>query len=191
MKKVYIILTYTGTILSKIIKYYTGDEFSHVSIALDPQLRKMYSFGRLNPYNPFWGGFVHEGINIGTFKRFSRTRARVYSLEVDDEQYEKLKYTIFYIKKLRKYYKFNTLGLFAVGFKIKIRADKSFYCAEFVKHVLEEANIETMLPDLVKPEDFKLIRNLKLEYDGLLKFYKYHPTMILAENMDRIKKYNL
>ena len=184
MKKIYIILTYTGTMLSKIIKYYTGDEFSHVSIALDPQLRKMYSFGRLNPYNPFWGGFVHKGINIGTFKRFSRTRAKIYSLEVDDEQYEKLKYAISYIKKLRKYYKFNTLGLFAVGFKIKIRSDKSFYCAEFVKHVLEEANIETMLPDLVKPEDFKLIKNLKLEYDGLLKFYKYNPTMILSENSE-------
>ena len=182
MKKIYIILTYTGTILSKIIKCYTGDEFSHVSIALDPQLRKMYSFGRLNPYNPFWGGFVHEGINIGTFKRFSRTRARVYSLEIDDEQYEKLKYTISYIKKLRKYYKFNTLGLFAVGFKIKIRADKSFYCAEFVKHVLEEANIETMLPDLVKPEDFKLIKNLKLEYDGFLKFYKYQTLATNSNN---------
>ena len=181
MKKIYIILTYTGTMLSKIIKYYTGDEFSHVSIALDSQLRKMYSFGRLNPYNPFWGGFVHEGINIGTFKRFSRTRARVYSLEIDDEQYEKLKYAIFYIKKLRKYYKFNTLGLFAVGFKIKIRADKSFYCAEFVKHVLEEANIETMLPDLVKPEHFKKVDNLKVEYDGLFKFYKCQPTCVSAQ----------
>lgn len=182
MKKIYIILTYTGTMLSKIIKCYTGDEFSHVSIALDSQLREMYSFGRLNPYNPFWGGFVHEGINIGTFKRFSRTRARVYSLEIEDEQYEKLKYAIFYIKKLRKHYKFNTLGLFAVGFKIKIRADKSFYCAEFVKHVLEEANIETMLPDLVKPEDFKLIKNLKLEYDGFLKFYKYQTLATNSNN---------
>ena len=178
MKKIYIILTYTGTILSKIIKCYTGDEFSHVSIALDSQLRKMYSFGRLNPYNPFWGGFVHEGINIGTFKRFSRTRARVYSLEINDEQYEKLKYAIFYIKKLRKYYKFNTLGLLAVGFKIKIRADKSFYCAEFVKHVLEEANIETKLPDLVKPEDFKQIKNLKLEYDGYLRKYEINKSVI-------------
>ena len=72
--------------LSKIIKYYTGDEFSHVSIALDAQLRKMYSFGRLNPYNPFWGGFVHERIDSGTLKRFSKTKARVYSLEIDDEQ---------------------------------------------------------------------------------------------------------
>lgn len=187
MKKIYIILTYTGTILSKIIKSYTGDEFSHVSIALDPQLRKMYSFGRLNPYNPFWGGFVHERINSGTFKRFSKTRARVYSLEIYDEQYEKLKYTIFCIKKLRRYYKFNILGLFAVGFKIKIRADKSFYCAEFVKHVLEEAKIETKLPELIKPEDFKQIKNLKLEYDGLLKFYKYQNTMIFIENGESLK----
>lgn len=187
MKKIYIILTYTGTILSKIIKSYTGDEFSHVSIALDPQLRKMYSFGRLNPYNPFWGGFVHERINSGTFKRFSKTRARVYSLEIDDEQYEKLKYTIFCIKKLRKYYKFNILGLFAVGFKIKIKPDKSFYCAEFVKHVLEEAKIETKLPELIKPEDFKQIKNLKLEYDGLLKFYKYQNTMIFIENGECLK----
>lgn len=187
MKKIYIILTYTGTMLSKIIKYYTGDEFSHVSIALDPQLRKMYSFGRLNPYNPFWGGFVHERINSGTFKRFSKTKAKVYSLEIEDEQYEKLKYTIFYIKKMKRYYKFNILGLFAVGFKIKIRADKSFYCAEFVKYVLEEARIEEKLPELIKPEDFKQIKNLELEYDGLFKFYKYNPTRILAEDDEILK----
>lgn len=178
MKKIYIILTYTGTFLSKIIKYYTKDEFSHVSIALDQQLKKMYSFGRLNPYNPFWGGFVHEGINFGTFKRFSRTKSKVYSLEIQEEQYEKLKDIIYYIKKIRKQYTFNLFGLFAVGFKIRIRFNKSFYCAEFVKYVLDKAEIETGLPDLVKPEDFKQIKNLKLEYDGLLKFYKINNLLL-------------
>lgn len=172
MRKIYIILTYTGTILSKIIKCYTGDEFSHVSIALDPELERMYSFGRLNPYNPFYGGFVHEGVDIGTFRRFSRTRARVYSLEITDEQYEKIENTIMYIKKSRKSYKFNLLGLFAVGFHIKIRYDKSFYCAEFVKYLLDQAKIEISLPELVRPESFKKLENLKLEYDGLLKFYE-------------------
>ena len=172
MKKIYIILTYTGTFLSKVIKCYTGDEFSHVSIALDPKLKKMYSFGRLNPYNPFFGGFVHEGINIGTFKRFSRTRARIYSLEIEDEQYEKLKDTIMDIKQLRKDYRFNVLGLLAVGFNIKIRNEKSFYCAEFVKHVLEQAKIEESLPELIRPDNFKQIGNLKVEYEGLLKLYE-------------------
>ena len=89
MKKIYIILTHTGTILSTIIKYYTKDEFSHVSIALDADLEEMYSFGRLHPYNPFLGSFVHESIKKGTFKRFKNTKAKVYSLFVTDDQYEK------------------------------------------------------------------------------------------------------
>lgn len=182
MKKIYIILTYSGTMLSKIIKYYTKDEFSHVSISLDQDLKQMYSFGRLNPYNPFWGGFVHERINSGTFKRFSNTRAKIYSLEVNDEQYEKLKYTILYIKRLRKSYTFNILGLFAVGFNIRVRSNKSFYCAEFVKYVLDKAKIETELPDLIKPEDFKLIRNLKPEYNGFLRLYNGSRKVIDIKN---------
>lgn len=184
MKKIYIILTYSGTFLSKIIKYYTRDEFSHVSISLDSELKKMYSFGRLNPYNPFWGGFVHEGVNFGTFKRFSRTRAKVYSLEVEDEQYEKIKDAIYYIKKIRKYYKFNLLGLFAVGFKIRIKSDKAFYCAEFVKYALEKAGVKTDLPDLVRPENFKDIENIKLEYEGLLKFYGINKNLIIEDKKE-------
>ena len=90
MKKMYIILAHTGTVLATIIKYYTKDEFSHASIALDADLEEMYSFGRLNPYNPFIGSFVHEHINKGTFKRFKNTRAKVYSFFVTDEQYERL-----------------------------------------------------------------------------------------------------
>ena len=99
MKKIYIILTYSGTFLSRIIKCYTKDEFSHISISLDSKLRQMYSFGRLNPYNPFIGGFVHEEVNKGTFKRCPKTKAKIYSLEIEYEQYEKLKYAIYYIKK--------------------------------------------------------------------------------------------
>ena len=57
--------------------------------------------------------------------------------------------------------------------------------------VLEKANIETMLPDLVKPKDFKLIKNLKVEYDGLLKFYKYQPTMILVEDSKSWKVFKI
>ena len=39
IKKIYIVLTHTGTTLSKIIKNYTNDEFSHVSISLDSELK--------------------------------------------------------------------------------------------------------------------------------------------------------
>ena len=98
MKTIYVVITYTGTMLSKIIKMYTKSEFSHVSISMDLELQQMYSFGRLNPYNPIIGGFVHEYIDKGTFKRFKKTKTEVYSMFVTDEQYEKAKKTIEYFK---------------------------------------------------------------------------------------------
>lgn len=177
MRKIYIVLTYTGTILSKIIKIYTKDEFSHVSISLDKELNEMYSFGRLHPYNPFFGGFVHENINSGTFKRFKKTKTEIYSMEVNDEEYEKIHATIREIQKAEKPYKFNALGLFAVGLKLKIQKKHSFYCAEFVKYSLENSGIETNLPILIKPENFKNLENLKLEYRG--KLGKYKPSNYL------------
>ena len=38
MEKIYIVLTHTGTLLSRLIKAWTKDEFSHVSISLDEKL---------------------------------------------------------------------------------------------------------------------------------------------------------
>ena len=139
MKKIYIVLTHTGTTLSRIIKGFTKDEFSHVSISLDSNLKEMYSFGRLEPYNPFWGGFVHEYIDRGTFKRFYKTKTKIYSMQITDEQYEKAKNAIYKIEQEKENYKFNIIGLLAVGFHKKIGKEYSFYCAEFVKYVMEKS----------------------------------------------------
>ncbi|MCI8833571.1 MAG: hypothetical protein HFJ19_05200 [Clostridia bacterium] len=172
MKKIYIVLTHTGTLLSRIIKKYTKDEFSHVSISLDVDLKEMYSFGRLNPYNALWGGFIHEYIDKGTFKRFYKTKAKIYSLEITEEQYEDVKSNIERIKRDKKDYKFNMLGLLAVGIHKKIKKEHSFYCAEFIKYVLENAGIKTELPEIVRPEDFKNIYGLQEIYSGLLRKYQ-------------------
>ena len=172
MKKIYIILTHTGTLLSKVIKSYTKCEFSHVSISLDIDFKQMYSFGRLNPYNPFVGGFIHEYIDKGTFKRFYNTKAKIYYLEVTEKQYEKIKETIEKIKKNKKIYKFNIIGLFAAGFNKNIKREYSFYCAEFVKYVIEKAKIKTELPEPVKPENFKEMLGLQEIYNGLLRQYQ-------------------
>ena len=80
MKQVYLVLSYTGTMLAKIVRFYTKKEYSHVSISLDKDLKKMYSFGRLNPYNAFIGGFVHESLDTGTFKRFHKTEINLLLL---------------------------------------------------------------------------------------------------------------
>ena len=186
MKEIYIVLTHTGTFLSRIIKDYTQDEFSHVSISLDKELKEMYSFGRLNPYNPFWGGFVHEGINFGTFKRFGNTVCKIYSLFVTDEQYNNAKGIIEYIKSSKQLQGFNIIGLLAVGFNKKITFENSFYCAEFVKYVLDKSGIENNLPEIIKPENFKNMQGLNKIYEGLLRKYKTPRSSIIKRISENI-----
>ena len=94
MKKIYIVLTHTGTILSKIVRFYTRKKYSHVSIGLDLNLNELYSFGRLNPNNPYKGGFVKEEINKGIFAKFKNTDGAVYSVTITEEQYNKIEQEI-------------------------------------------------------------------------------------------------
>ena len=188
MKKIYIVLAHTGTILSRIIKMRTGAEYTHSSIALDKNLEQMYSFGRKYSYIAFIGGFVREGASFGTYKRFYKTEISVFEIPVTDEQYLKVYEHIEYIKKHKKEYRFNILGLFLAGFNKKLQFNKTYYCAEFVKKMLEVAEIDTSeLPDVIKPENFKNLSNAKLIYKGKLKKYKAKDNFmeILIETMLR------
>lgn len=171
MKKVYIVLTSTTTYLARIIRTYTKDEYSHSSISLDKELNQMYSFGRLNPYIPWWGGFTRESPDFGTFKRFENAGVEVYSLTVTEGQYKKIKKAIARVQRHKDEYSFNVLGLFAIAFNKRIKKDKCFYCAEFVKHILEDSQIETGLPELIRPENFRTMPGVNLEYSGILKDY--------------------
>ena len=173
MKKLYIVLAHTGTILSRIIKIVTGAEYTHASIALDEDLEKMYSFGRKYTYVAFIGGFVKEGCSFGTFKRFYNTEISVYELEVTDEQYEKACERIEYVKSHKDEYRFNILGMALAGINKKVSREKTYYCAEFVKTLFEKADISTEgLPKVIKPEHFKDLQGVKLIYKGLFKTYK-------------------
>lgn len=134
---------------------------------------ELYSFGRLNPNNAFIGGFVKEGINIGTFKKFLNTKTQVYSLSITDKQYYKITEIIKEFHKQRNIYKFNIIGLLFAGLNIRIARRNKLYCAEFVRYVLynSDVNIENC-PLAIKPEDLKKINNMELIYKGLLKEYR-------------------
>ena len=171
-KKIYIIVSFTGTILSRIVRLWTRKKYSHTSISLDKDLTEMYSFGRINPYNPFLGSFVHESPKWGTFKRFKNTKCIIISLDVNDNQYNDAKKTIDeFIKNGQKYYKFNIRGVVFAAFNKRIRQHKKYYCSEFVKHVLDKAKIDNNLPEIVKPMDFLKIDNYDVIYEGYLKNY--------------------
>ena len=173
MKNIYIVISQTGTVLSRLIGLFTKSDYNHSSIALDESLETMFSFGRLDPYDPLIGGFVCEGRNIGTFRRFANTRVMVLQIPVRENSYEAIKQEIHAMYANRNRYRYNYEGLFLAAIGIDLRRERAFYCSQFVRNVLvENEAIEVgILPKVTIPEDFLTLSKAKIVYKGLLRAY--------------------
>lgn len=51
----------------------------------------MYSFGRINPDNPFIAGLIKENINGGIFTKFPYSECMIYKVKVSETQLKTLK----------------------------------------------------------------------------------------------------
>lgn len=172
-KKIYLVLSQTGTVFSRILKFFTHAEYNHVSISLTADMEKMYSFGRLNPYNAFVGGFVEEGKDKGTFKRFENTKVLIFEIAVSNEKYNIIKYFIKYFVQHKTEFHYNYLGLLFACFKKDYKRKNRFYCSQFVRTCLACCNVENAneLPKIIKPIDFLKLKNKRILFTGLLKNY--------------------
>ena len=173
-KKIFVVITQTGTLLSKIVKRVTHDQYNHVSISLSENLDKLYAFGRRHPYNAFVGGFVQETPTGGTFGRFKNTDAIVLEKEIDSLVYDEIKLELERLYKNRNDYKYNYLGLLAGFFGKNIHMKKRYYCSEFVQYILQKHNIGLRLgaKGIACPNDFVHLPDGKIIYEGKLRDYK-------------------
>jgi hypothetical protein len=172
-KQLYIVISQTGTLLSRVLKAVSGAEYNHASISLSKDLNKMYSFGRKHPYNPFWGGFVIESPNIGTFKRFSDTVVMVLGVSVTEKQHLELGNKLDKMWTQRWKYRYNTIGLCLAFFRIAWKRKYHFYCSEFVGEVLISVGIdgcEKLQSSIIQPIHFLQLPHTQL-YCGKLSEY--------------------
>ena len=171
MKKIYIILTYSGTIPSKLIKLFTCYSYSHVSISLNKNINTMYSFGRKNVYNPFNGGFIVEKKNGLFYKRFNKTKCLILEIEVENKKYCELRKLLKEYKINQDTYKYDILGLIPRIVNIKIKRKNHKVCSEFVGNLLQSSNIYNFDKEVIKPIDFMNIPFKKIIYEGSLNKY--------------------
>lgn len=175
MKEIYLVLTQTGTILSRFLKVVTGKEYNHISISFDPELRFLYSFGRKNAYNPWIGGFVQESPEFGTFKRFPETRALVLSVPVSDDAYEGLVQKIEDMFRNKNLYYYDSLGLVLAFFKVIYKREHHFYCSDFVRKMLVDFGIESpeQFEEIVQPMHFVNLPDTQVIYTGKLREFSH------------------
>lgn len=172
-RKIYILLTNTGSIPTKIIQVYTKSPYNHVAISFARDLRRFYSFGRKKYYNPLFGGFVIEGIDSKIYEYFSETTCSIFSLEVDWHTYYRMRRVIKEFEKEKDKYVYSFIGLLGVIAKIPIEREYCYFCSQFVATVLEKSglNLFNKPPGLVTPNDFLDLKELNHIYTGKLSEY--------------------
>lgn len=173
MKDVYIVLSQTGTALSKVLKLITGAEYNHASISLDGMLGELYSFGRVNPMNPIIGGFVRESKTAGTFKRFSNTKIIVLKRQIPDELFYDMQRFLYRMYRKRHDFRYNYKGLFLAAAGIHSQKQHHFYCSEFVRFILLHFGMREAesLDKIVKPVDFLTMQGWDVIYKGRMQSY--------------------
>ncbi|MRH43457.1 hypothetical protein GH741_12290 [Aquibacillus halophilus] len=172
---VYIMLSDTGTMFTNVIKKYTKAPYNHASLSFDPELKEMYSFGRKNPKNPLYGGFVKEDIFTGTYSRYKGTTCVIYKLEVTEREIVKMKRVLDVFIRNGDKFLYNLLGVIGVSLKEPVEFSNSYFCSQFVAEVLNRSGIKLWdkLPALVTPEDFRKSDRLHLTYEG--KLFEFEP----------------
>ncbi|WP_066186006.1 MULTISPECIES: hypothetical protein [Gracilibacillus] len=166
-KHIYLLFTNTGTLFTKAINLYTKADYNHASIALDLSLKEMYSFGRKNPRNPFFGGFVKEKAQEEIFQKAD---CSIYACAINPNQEKRLKEALSFFMNRKEIYHYNLLGLFGVLLNLPIQRKNAYFCSQFVAYILAEAAIVSFDKplELVTPQDLQEIPTLTCIYKGKL-----------------------
>lgn len=167
-KPIFIVLTDTGTWFTRMIRMYTKAPLNHTSLAFDPQLTEVYSFGRKRPGNPFVGGFVKEDFGGELFRDAT---CAVYKCYLTEKQYNHIRNNIRRFERESHLYKYNLLGLLGIVFNVQIKRDYAFFCSQFVAFLFEQAGMKIVpkSPSMTTPSDFEHAESLELIYTGKLR----------------------
>ena len=183
MKTIYILLTRSGTLLSKLVYAVTGASYTHASMAFDEELNCLYSSTRKNGYTMFPAGPSKEYLNKGVFRLRDDAPCALYTLEVSDEAYFRALHCAEEFMRHSEEYSFNTLGLILCGLHIRWQRRHHYFCSQFVSEVLEQSGALALPKDstLMHPSDYTRLPGLECLYTGPLSQLPQRKAMELGE----------
>ena len=191
MKTIYILLTRSGTLLSKLVYAVTGANYTHASMAFDDDLSCLYSSTRKNGYTMFPAGPSREYLNRGVFCLRENVPCALYALEVEDETYARARRRAEHMMVHGGLYRFNVLGLMLCALHIRWKRRRHYFCSQFVSEVLEKSGAMELPKDstLMHPNDYPLLPQLKCLYKGRLADLPQRKAMDLGETPSMVSIY--
>lgn len=168
MKNIYIILTCSASLPSRLIRFCTGETYTHVSIAFDDDIRAMYSFARRYASLPLPAGLVEEHIDGRFYRNQGNIPCRVLTMTVTNREYHTLKSTVYNMLCRADEYRYSIVGLLFCKFRIPLEIPGYFFCSQFVAKLLGDSGIVPLPkhPSLMHPADFLDIDGFTCLFDG-------------------------
>lgn len=169
----FVLITQTGTNVSKCIKLFTRKPYNHASVAMDLTLEEMYSFCRTYRHFPLPATFNREIVGKGTLGQFLTIPCEIYAIPVSAESKKEFNRYLEHFKTCRSNYSYNILGLCTTFLRIRWSRSKKLHCSEFVARLLQYTGVHLEKPaSLYTPDDLRYIPNALLIYRGELnRFY--------------------
>lgn len=168
MKSIYIMLTRSETILSRLVYLVTRDTYTHASISFDENLSIIYSSSRKDGHTIFPAGPCQESLSNGYYSSHHQIPCAVYELKVENNTYEAALREVDAIMKESKLYHFNILGLLLCHLGIPYRRKHHFFCSEFVGEILCRSKAFHLPKDssLMRPNDYASLPGLLCRFQG-------------------------
>ena len=138
-RRIYIVFSRTPGKLGRAIRAVTGDEYNHVSLALDPRLRRCYSFARIHENTPLYGGFVAES-PLSFTRHGVPSRIMICALDIPFDRYRLL------VRKLHRMeesggYIYNTASALTAVIHRRVDIPRAYTCVEFVADMLRLSGV--------------------------------------------------
>lgn len=171
MKTIYILLTRSDTILSRLVQLFTRDPYTHASISFDECLQPLYSSARKNGETMFPAGPCTEVFHRGFYYKHRNIPCALYELSVPNEVYEAARQEAQQFARNSDLYSFNILGLILCKLGIPFHPRYKYFCSQFVAEILLRSCALELPKDtsLMKPMDYTRIPELVCCFRGLLR----------------------
>lgn len=181
---IYILLTYTDSLMAKTIKAVTKQPYSHAGISLDSSLSHIFTYGRKTAEDVC--KFTDENIFSGILgENKSKIQYALYVTFFNNTQIKTLKRHIENIKDDIKRHKYSYKGLINFAFGRETH-DDGMFCSQFVASVIKAGDPRRLKRDisLYSPTDLRQVSGMHFVTRGILGNYN---KAKVDETVEKIK----
>lgn len=136
MEYIYIVLEKSHTLLGKVSRLTDGYDYTHITISLNEDLKKFYSFSRFWHYAPFSSGFMKETLDCYAYGDNKSVKLKVFKIPVTKEEKSKIKRFIKDVYEDRENYVFNLYSALTMPLFHGFRIYKTYNCMSFCARAL-------------------------------------------------------